>query len=290
MRPRALARPAASLGQPDSPAGPHHAAAGCGQRGAALQSPAALASTAAAERGVASSLLTGGSSPSSSSGSGGVSLGSSSGRERQLRVAVDVDEVLGRFLHSLNKFCLEAYDMRYDVSDYWVYDFAKIWECCQDESNEKVHAFFDSHHFAAGIETIPGAYDSLLRLRPACEFMVVTSRQHVIQEPTLEWLEEHFPEVFSEVHFGNHFALEGASRKKSEICHAIGAEVLIDDNPAYAKECAEAGIHVLLYDWQHGYPWSKTPDGPRHDRITRVRDWAEVEQVLGVLAAQRSMT
>ena len=92
MRPRALARPAASLGQPDSPAGPHHAAAGCGQRGAALQSPAALASTAAAERGVASSLLTGGSSPSSSSGSGGVSLGSSSGRERQLRVAVDVDE------------------------------------------------------------------------------------------------------------------------------------------------------------------------------------------------------
>ena len=112
----------------------------------------------------------------------------------------------------------------------------------------------------------------------------------------------------------------------SPCCSAIGAEVLIDDNPAYAKECAEAGIHVLLYDWQvssrlagrpgrlselpggsyrwltdhtyawhgcskapdvavpparlplpasaclhpqHGYPWSKTPDGPRHDRITR---------------------
>lgn len=26
------------------------------------------------------------------------------------------------------------------------------------------------------------------------------------------------PQIFSEVHFGNHFALEGASRKKSEIC------------------------------------------------------------------------
>lgn len=45
------------------------------------------------------------------------------------------------------------------------------------------------------LERRAGAYDSLLRLRPACEFMVVTSRQHVIQEPTLEWLEEHFPEV-----------------------------------------------------------------------------------------------
>ena len=36
------------------------------------------------------------------------------------------------------------------------------------------------------------------------------------------------------MHFGNHFALEGASRKKSEICAAVGAEVLIDDNPSYA--------------------------------------------------------
>lgn len=40
-----------------------------------------------------------------------------------------------------------------------------------------------------------GAYDSLVRLRAACDLMVVTSRQHCIQEPTLEWLEEHFPEV-----------------------------------------------------------------------------------------------
>ena len=58
-------------------------------------------------------------------------------------------------------------------------------------------------------------------------------------------------------------------------CRSIGAEVLIDDNPAYALECAQAGIHVLLYDWDHAYPWSKTPGGgPTHDLITRwVRWW-----------------
>ncbi len=50
---------------------------------------------------------------------------------------------------------------------------------------------------------------------------------------------------------------------------SIGAEVLIDDNPAYAVECAQAGIHVLLYDWDLGYPWSKTQEGPTHDLITR---------------------
>ena len=203
-----------------------------------------------------------------------------------LNVAVDVDEVLGRFIHSLNMFCLERYGMNYVVEDYHAYDFARVWGCSQDESNEKVHEFFKSAHFREGIEVIPGSFDSLKRLKKQHEIMVVTSRQHVIEQPTIEWLDRHFPDIFDAVHFGNHFALEGASRKKSEICKEIGAHVLIDDNPWYALECASAGIHVLLYDWKNGYPWSKTEDGPEHANITRVRDWEEVENVLQNLANQ----
>ena len=44
-------------------------------------------------------------------------------------------------------------------------------------------------------------------------------------------------------------------------CRELGVDVLIDDNPVYAVECAQAGINVLLYDWQLTYPWSKTADG-----------------------------
>lgn len=40
------------------------------------------------------------------------------------------------------------------------------------------------------------------------------------------------------------FVLQGASRKKSEICASIGAHVLIDDNPSYAIDCASNGIQV----------------------------------------------
>jgi hypothetical protein len=40
-----------------------------------------------------------------------------------------------------------------------------------------------------------GAYEALQRLRPSCDLMVVTSRQHAIQEPTLRWLEAHYPGV-----------------------------------------------------------------------------------------------
>ncbi len=63
-----------------------------------------------------------------------------------------------------------------------------------------------------------GAYHSLQRLRGSCDLVVVTSRQHCIRQPTLAWVQEHFPDVFREVHFGNHWALEGKSKAKSEIC------------------------------------------------------------------------
>lgn len=65
--------------------------------------------------------------------------------------------VLGRFLHSLNQFCLEEHGREYQVSDYFLYDFAKVWKCSQEASNVMVHNFFKSHHFSAGIQPIPGA-------------------------------------------------------------------------------------------------------------------------------------
>lgn len=34
--------------------------------------------------------------------------------------------VLGRFVYALNKFCKEEYGVDYKVSDYWVYEFAKV--------------------------------------------------------------------------------------------------------------------------------------------------------------------
>ncbi|MCD7456521.1 hypothetical protein HAX54_031985, partial [Datura stramonium] len=36
---------------------------------------------------------------------------------------------------------------------------------------------------------------------------------------------------FLDIHFGNHFALNGQSIAKSDICRSLGANVLIDDNP-----------------------------------------------------------
>lgn len=192
-------------------------------------------------------------------------------------LAVDIDEVLGNFVSAINQFIADRYSSHHSVSEYHVYEFAKIWNCSKDEANIRVHEFFDSPYFKTAIHPIPGAQQALENLSKVCNMSIVTSRQYAIQDHTIQWIETHFPGLFQKIHFGNHFALNGKSISKSEICRSLGAEVLIDDNPTYAIECAEAGIKVLLFDYENSYPWSKTELVNGHPLVTRVHNWGEVE-------------
>ncbi|CAH9130087.1 unnamed protein product [Cuscuta epithymum] len=198
-------------------------------------------------------------------------------------VAVDIDEVLGNFVSAINQFVADRYSLCHSVSEYHVYEFAKIWRCSKDEANIRVHEFFDSSYFKTAIHPIPGAQQAIQNLSKVCNMSIVTSRQYAIQDHTVEWIEKHYPGLFQKIYFGNHFALNGKSTPKSEICRSLGAKVLIDDNPNYAIECAEVGIKVLLFDYENSYPWCKSDFVNGHPLITRVQNWEEVELQLSSL-------
>lgn len=206
----------------------------------------------------------------------------------KLVVAVDVDEVLGNFVSALNKYIADRYSSNYSVSEYHVYEFFKIWNCSRDEADIRVHEFFKTPYFKSGIHPLPGAQTAIQKLSRFFNLSIVTSRQNVIKDHTIEWIEKNFPGLFHEIHFGNHFALDGISRPKSEICRSLNAKVLIDDNPRYAIECAEIGIKVLLFDYENSYPWSKNELVDEHPLVTKVKNWTEVEQQLMSLIASQS--
>ncbi|EPS63304.1 hypothetical protein M569_11482, partial [Genlisea aurea] len=195
----------------------------------------------------------------------------------KIMIAVDLDEVLGSFLSALNQFMAAHYSRNHSVSEYHVYEFFKIWNCSPSEADIRVHEFFDTAYFREGIDPIPGASEALHRLSETCSMSIVTSRQNVIKQHTVNWIEKHYPGLFQEIHFGNHFALDGKSRPKSEICRSLGAKVLIDDNPRYAVECAEVGIRVLLFDYRNSYPWCKSKAADDHPLVKKVESWKEVE-------------
>jgi hypothetical protein len=50
---------------------------------------------------------------------------------------------------------------------------------------------------------------------------------------TKEWLGRHYPGVFDDVLFGNHYGTTGAKMGKPEMCSSIGAVCLIDDSLKY---------------------------------------------------------
>ncbi|KAJ0262864.1 Uncharacterized protein HA466_0033280 [Hirschfeldia incana] len=145
----------------------------------------------------------------------------SQGNNDKIVVAVDIDEVLGNFVSALNKFIADRYLSNHSVSEYHVYEFFKIWNCSRNEADIRVHEFFKTSYFKKGIHPLPGAHKTLHKLSRYCELSVVTSRQNAIKDHTLEWLDMHFPGLFKQIHFGNHFALQGESKPKSEICRGI---------------------------------------------------------------------
>eukprot|EP00256_Glycine_max_P057366 XP_014625194.2 uncharacterized protein LOC100780022 [Glycine max] len=164
------------------------------------------------------------------------------------------------------------------------FDFHQTLISCS-AADIRVHEFFKTAYFKSGIHPLPGAQMTLQKLSRFCSLSVVTSRQNAIKDHIIEWLEKNYPGLFHDIHFGNHFALDGVSRPKSEICRSLNAKVLIDDNPRYAIECADVGIRVLLFDYENSYPWCKNESVDQHPLVTRVKNWEEVERQLMSLIA-----
>lgn len=115
-------------------------------------------------------------------------------------------------------------------------------------------AFYQSEHFTEKLNPIPHALEVLQELKKDYELHIVTSRQFAIEDHTMRWIEQHYPGVFTEVHFGNHYSRAGKVRSKPEICQEIGAVLLIDDSLQYAMHCYKAKIPVLLFG---DYAWNQ---------------------------------
>ena len=105
---------------------------------------------------------------------------------------------------------------------------------------------------------------------------IITARTESLRKnATQAWLAKHLPEFDfpTQVHFTNHYETSGA-RTKGEVCQAIGAKILIDDNLEFLHSAIPLGIHGILLD----KPWNR--DGKLHNHITRVAHWNEVPALI----------
>lgn len=202
----------------------------------------------------------------------------------KLVVAIDIDEVIAQFLPSMAQFHNEIYGTSYTMESFHSYDFTTVWGGTMEETSTKVRDFFDSGR-VLHLDPVPGALEALTSLQADFELHIVTARQQHAEELTKKWINRHFPNIFTDIHFGNHYSNDGKSRSKAEICRSIGSCLLVDDNLSYARNCAHEGIPAILFG---NYNWNRPTSADTDLRqqtsgqwmIQEAHSWTEVVELV----------
>lgn len=193
-------------------------------------------------------------------------------------IAIDIDDVLAAGAEAFIAYSNERWGLRLTLDDYDE-QWSEVWKTDFEETQRRA---LEWHH--SGVvgkkRHYPDAGPVLRKLRAHYELVVVTSRRRVLLPETDAWLKQHFPGVFSAVHYAGIWDVakkDNHTATKAELCREIGADYLIDDQLKHCFAAADAGINTILYG---DYSWNRTDYLP--DGVTRCVSWQDVEDFFAV--------
>jgi len=192
-----------------------------------------------------------------------------------MKIAIDIDEVLGQFMKSLIEFHNNEYKTNFKLEDFFSYNFWNVWGGTKEEAIEKVYKFHKTDFFK-NIKPVTDSQESVKKLKENNKLFIITSRQNDVIEETKSWIQNNFPDTFSDIYFTNHFSKNGNSKTKKEICDLLDIDILIEDSLEYSLECVKQNRKIFLLD----YPWNKSNSLPKE--ITRFYSWKEIMEKIYV--------
>ncbi|HET7827467.1 MAG TPA: hypothetical protein VFK97_01200 [Candidatus Saccharimonadales bacterium] len=185
-------------------------------------------------------------------------------------IAVDIDEVLFPMVPDLIDYLDKKHQIKLTEADFKDYYFEKIWTGNPGEALEIFKQYRDQ--LGVTIAPVKGAKQAIHQLAKKYNIIVITSRDESLEKITRDWLNNHFPELFKEVHLiGESIHLHSLeTADKTSICKRLGASYLIDDSFRHVADASREGIAGLLFG---DYPWNQ---GSLPERATRVKGWHAV--------------
>lgn len=186
-------------------------------------------------------------------------------------IGIDVDEVLADMNDKLNLYHNENYNTNVERSHYKTFDLTKTWNCTREEADNRFKEFLESHHFKK-ITPKEGAEKTINILKnQGHELIIITARGTIIHEETITWLNLHFKNIFSKIHFAKSWNSPG--KRKWEICLDEKIEIMIDDGPHIIRDCSKHNIKSIIMD----APWNQN-ENPEHSY--RVKSWKEALTII----------
>lgn len=195
-----------------------------------------------------------------------------------MRIGIDFDDVVADSMRAIATLHNKKYGTNFKKDDAFSYKVNEVWGGTKEEWREKLDAFLSTDHLM-DLDPMAGSLLGIDALKKqGHELYIVTARGEGDIPATERWIERHFPNVFKDVHYcgliaGIRITKETTRRTKSQVCNEHGIELMIDDNPDFAKECAAEGVKVMLFD----QPWNR---GELPPGVERVYSWDEIMRKL----------
>ena len=189
-------------------------------------------------------------------------------------IAVDIDDVLAANAEGFVEFSNQRWGTHLKPDDYTEH-WAQMWGVDFEEVKKRRNIIIEEKLFLKH-RLFEEARSILKKLAKNYKLVVVSSRGPRIQTDTIDWVNQSFDGIFSEVHFAKIWdrpvhILEQLKMTKAEVCKQIGADYLIDDQPKHCLAAAEAGITALLFG---DYKWTKVSNLPKN--VIKLKNWPEV--------------
>jgi len=189
-------------------------------------------------------------------------------------VIVDVDEVLGLFMHGFGAFiATRGYELRFDRFALFqnIYRPGAAEHLDLAEGRELFNEFFRTGCDA--IEPAPGAVDALRRLSARAEILILSNAPADAERLRGEWLKRH----------GLPRALILSSGPKGPITAGLVAQTscktaFVDDLIPNLDSVAEHSPSTATF--QHVADLRLRPLAPRSDRHPRIDDWADLGEAI----------
>ncbi len=193
---------------------------------------------------------------------------------KRLVIAIDCDDVL----IPTTQFLVRAYNMRYGTAVTLEKSHTPddhMWGAAHDEVIARLAKLTQEDAYK---RLKPGVIEKhiLQQLALRHELHVVTARQESEREYTETLLGRELPGVFTSMEF------LGWTGSKGEVCKAIGADILIDDNIKHLRTARECGVQHLV--WFGNYPWNRVGESS-DDSVVRCDDWTAVKEVIDEVEA-----
>jgi 5'(3')-deoxyribonucleotidase len=182
------------------------------------------------------------------------------------RIAVDLDEVLFPLLKPMMKHhkVQEPPRMKY------AYNYSEVLGVSRDKAQSMLYEYYDTPEFESQRPVLGSRYNVDAIRNGVDKMYIVTGRQEFLREKTEKWIQENYPNVFSDILFTNSYTPDEV--RKADVCKALNVDLLIDDVMENCRDCKEHKINSINYIGIPVYPWC---DPVRAD-VYKVSTWADI--------------